>query len=394
LRHAGASLGVGLVGNLAGCTGLPPLGSAVRYGAVDVPPTTTGEFPEWLAAPAALPDTDGPYDVMVHTPPGPDAPAWARSSIPRSVMVSASDYVGVHIDDVAYAVSGEDVMTLVGDVDLNAVSETVGRTSYDPAGTVEGYDLFRRPDEETVVAAGPEAVVFGLGDQASERVATTIGVHDGDVDSYHTRNRNMKRLSEAVGSRRWAWVMPGATHGPPDKSAGVRSEMVGAAFAFDHDADSIYFIENWLFPPGFDLTVGAVKESLKRRDRARDANAVDIAVDGRLATITMHLTRTRYEAEYATSPLVVPYATWRGHHDAATQQLRITHEAGDSVARDQLEIDPEGHDPRSIEPTGGHVRPGDTIRLATDAFDPGTDVRLVYHSPDGDRSATLFTHEL
>jgi len=145
-RRAALRAGVGAltagVAALSGCSGLPPLGSKVKYGTVPAPDARAPTYREWLPAPDAFPDStdaDG-YDVHAYEPPPADAPAWARGNISRTLAATQSDYVGLHIDDVDIAVAipnlGESnsAVVLAGDVDRGAVRETVAETSYEPAG--------------------------------------------------------------------------------------------------------------------------------------------------------------------------------------------------------------------------------------------------------------------
>ena len=56
LRRGGTALAAAVASASAGCSGLPPLGSEVTFGAVDAPEPGETNYRQWLPAPSALPE--------------------------------------------------------------------------------------------------------------------------------------------------------------------------------------------------------------------------------------------------------------------------------------------------------------------------------------------------
>ena len=374
----------------AGCSGLPPLGTAVRYGEVDVPDPEPPGYREWLPAPTAHPTTDEDYDVMVYTPPPSDAVDWTRASVPRAILVSFTDYLGVHIDDVELAFTGEATAALLGEFEPSAVEETAARTSYEPDGTVAGYDVYRRPDTGKIAAVSRNRLLFSSGPAPREAVEAMIGAHSGEVPRYHEEAPVFADLSAGSGRRRWNWLVPGGVEREDDDT--IESDTVGWATGFEHDEDSVYFVQTWLFPPDYDLTESGVKAALNQRDRAIDATAVDIEVADRTATIASQLRQDRFLAEHANEGFLVPYATWNGEHDEAAEQLTIRHEAGDTVSTERLSI--RGDDLTLRTDAGPRIGPGDELTVSTAGVAAGATIQMIYESADGKRSSALLNYDL
>jgi hypothetical protein len=386
-----------MAGFSAGCSGLPPLGSAVRYGDVNVPKRNLPTYRKWLPAPTEVPDDsemDESYDVMVYDPPAGGDPTWARQSIARSIVLWHADYVGVHVDDVDLAVAGENMAVPLGDINPAAVAETVEETSYEPSEAIGEYDCYDR-DEERVVAVGGDALVFGNGTAARDVVAATVGAAAGDVAGYHQTDSDFTVLSDEAGYRRWAWLVPRAGAGTWGNAEGVRGDTIGWATAFDHDANGVYYVETWLFPTGYEITDSAIKSSLNQRDRALDARAVDVTTGDRTATIEMRLRRDSFREEYGVGSYLVPHVTWRATRDADAQRVSFHHEGGDAVRTARLRVDGPGAEPISDFPDiGERVEAGESVSVPTMAFDEEGAVRLAYVSVDGNRSASLYDYHL
>ena len=390
----------GLTALGAGCTALPPLGSEIRYGTVDVPDADRPAYRDWLPAPSAFPDdsesADG-YDVLVHVPPGDDAPAWARGSLPRTLVVDATDYVGFHVDDAEFVVGTDTAAVLVGDVDRGVVRETIARTSYEPAGADGDYDVYARPDRDRVVAVGPDALAFGFGAAPRASVATILNAGRGEVPRYHAVDDDAAALFDSAGMRRWAWHWPSGVGRATGND--VREDTVGWATTFDHRNGGAYFVETWVFPTDYDLTVGSVKGALKREGLfgstdAVDVTAVDVSVTGRVATIGAYLAPDVVQDELADAAGPAPYVTWRAGFDA--ERLTIHHEAGDPVETAHLSVEAPDLtvDAAEAGDVGSHVEPGEALTVSTSALGAGDTVRLVLDEPDGASSTVLFASEL
>lgn len=417
LRTCGAGLATAATVATAGCSGLPPLGTEIRYGSVDVPAAAEPTYRDWLPAPAALPaegkrvdggeddDTDeASDDVMVYAPPPADAPTWTRASVARTFLTFRADYVGVDVDDVNVAFAtgwGDDaggVAVLLGEIDPAAVRETIDRTPYEPAETETNYAVYTRPDKNRSVGVLPTGLVFADGPRAREVIATVVAAGRGEAPRLHERDSDFAALTDSAGQHRWAWFWPDGV----DSATGhdIREDTVGWATSFAHESDTAYLVQTWVFPESYDLTAGKVKTALKAESRAglpgaTDASAVDVSVDGRVATIEMQMGRSAFRSTTETV-LVTPFATWRGSYDESADRLTIHHEAGDPVRTDWLRIAGAGNGQTAVDSqsVGDRMEPGESVTVSTAGAESGTTVRLVYEEPDGHKSTALFTYDL
>lgn len=392
LRAGGTALAAGVAAS-AGCSGLPPLGTAVKYGAVAVPETRPPAYRQWLPEPSAYPEgsdaSDG-YSVWVYAPPPADAPGWARGSVARTFIGFRTDYVGVHIDDASVALSNGTAAALLGDYDRDAVVETLAQTAYEADGTLDGDEVYVRADTGRTLAVCQDGLVFADGPDARAKLAATVAAGRGDAARLHEHDEDVAALTDRAGTRRWLWLWPDGV-GRMDAADDLRADTVGWAGGFDHDADGAYYVETWLFPPGYDITEGRVKAALDRNGRARDAEAVAVTVEGRGATVAM---RVDVDDEYyRRAP--GPYVTWRVVYDDAADRLTFQHDAGDPVATDQLVVAAMGMDDvSSFDGVGDTVESGERLSVSTAGLDPGTTVRLVYESPEDNGRWNLARYEL
>lgn len=390
--------GTALTAGLAGCSSLPPLGSAVRYGTVDVPEATgPGGYRDWLPAPSAFPggaEVGDEYNVHVYVPPPTDAPTWARSNISRTLVATWTDHVGVHVDDVDLALSGGDVAVLLGNVDPAAVRDALADTRYERDGSYADVDLYARSDTPRVVGVRRGALVFAGGESGRESLQAAVDAQRGDVPRYQERDGDFAALVESADVRRWGWLVPGDRGaGMGSSDDGIRSDTVGWSTSFDHDDRGVYYVEEWLFPAGYDASVRAVKSALKRRRRAVGSNAVDVGVDGRVATIEMHLPLAWADEQF--DGYLTPHATFGATYEAATDRLTFHHELGDSIRTDYLSIRGDGGDSvTSFDGVGDRLEPGEDLAVSTAEFDSGATLQLVYRKPGGDSMSTLFRYEL
>lgn len=402
LRAGGTGLATGLAVFGAGCTALPPLGAEIRYGTVAVPDPDGPAYRDWLPAPSALPDgsdaADG-YSVVTVAPPPADAPAWARGSPPRAIITSRADYVGFHVDDADFGVTTENSLALLGDVDRAAVRDTLGRLPYEAAGTRAGYDVYERTDRDRVLGVGPDALVFGNGPTGRQAMAATIDAGRGDVPRYHETDENVAALTESAGMRQWAWLWTtGVGRTTPNS---IREDTIGWATSFDYRHENAYTVETWVFPSDYDLTTGRIKRALKTEGFAHsmdatEVSAIDVSVEGRVATIAVHMGPDVVRDRLADGAGPVPFATWRSTHDADAEHLRISHLAGDAVRTDRLSVRAAELSVDAVDATdaGDRIEAGDTLTVSTADLDAGATVRLVYRDPSGSASSVLFTDEL
>lgn len=417
LRACGATVATTAAAAGAGCRGLPPLGTTIRYGSVDVPAAGEPSYRDWLPAPAALPgggddgaesgedDDAGGHseDVMVYAPPAADAPAWTRASVARTFVTFRADYVGVDVDDVdvAFATGFGDessgAAALLGGIDPTTVRAAIGQTPYEPAESDADYELYERTDMSRSVGVRRNGLVFADGPRARETIDTIVAASRGEVPRLHERDSDFETLTDSAGVRRWAWLWPGGVGSASGDD--IREDTVGWATSFAHDEDAAYLVQTWVFPESYDLTAGKVKTALKAESRAglpgaRDATAVDVSVDGRVATIEMQAPSSEFAGATET-PFLTPFVTWSGTYDAEAEQLTIHHDAGDPVRTDWLRIagTAEGETAVDDRGLGDRLTAGESLTVSTSEVEQGSTVRLVYRAPESDRSATLFAYD-
>lgn len=398
LRVGGAALTAGLSG-LAGCSGLPPLGSEVRYGSVDAPAASDPAYRQWLPAPSAFGRADDDYHVAVYVPERARDPPVA-ASIARSVIAHVADYVGLHLDDTDLAFVGDSVAVLLGDVDRDAVNATLADTRYEPDGSAAGYDLYVRSDTQRLVGVRDGQILSASGSGAREAFRAVVDARRGDGPRYVDADADFDALVRGSGLRQWGLLHPGSTgnlagHGEPSDGTAAGADPVGWATGFDEDERGLYFVETSVFPEGADVTERDVRRRLAERNRAIESSAVDVSVDGRVATVEMHLTREHYRNRFGDDPLVAPHVTWGVTHEADAERLTFHHEAGDPVPTDELVVRGIGDEPKtSFEDVGERVEPGEDVTVSTAAAGPGDTARLVLESGDGSASMTQVSYDL
>lgn len=405
LRRSGAAVATGLTALGAGCRGLPPLGTRVRYGSVDAPAADDPAYREWLPAPSALPDSGygrpENYHVGVYAPDDAGDPR-ERASIARSLIAHSAEYAGLHLDDADLAFVGGSVAVLLGDVDPATVRDALADTGYEADGSYAGYDLFVRTDVPRVLGVRDGAVLCASGDRARAELRAVVDARRGDESRYVDGDADFDALTASAGLRQWGLLHPGSdgawdghAGGAGDEAASDGEAPVGWATAFDSDDRGVYVVETFVFPAGADVTEERVKRRLDERGRAVESGAVDVERDGRVATVEMHLTREQYRATVSGEPLVAPHVTWGVTHDADAERLTFHHEAGDPVRTDWLSVNGARPEPiTSFDGVGNRVEARDDLPVSTAEAGDGATVRLVYRAPDGSASTTLFDYEL
>lgn len=394
-RDALRLCGTALAAGVAGCSGLPPLGTRVRYGSVDAPAADGPSFRDWLPVPTAFPEETAEYDsydVWAHVPPPADAPAWASRSLGRELVVADSDYLGVHVDDVdvafTTAMGGGVTAVLVGDVDREAVRDAVETTSYERDGSVAGAPAYSHAVLDRSVAVRPDGLVFGNGPNARGVLEAVVDAVSGEQVRYHERDEDFATLTDAAGTRRWTWFWPdGASAG--GTADGLLADTVGLATGFDHDDAGVYFVGTWVFPADYDLTEGRVENALKTEGPAllpdaTEVSASAVTVDGRIATIAMYLAPDVAREMLSDTGAKAPHVTWGATHDSGADRLTFHHEAGDPVRTDWLRIRRGDRDRTTVDAgaAGDRIEPGESLTVSTAGIDPGTTVRLQVEPPD------------
>jgi len=375
----------------------------VRYGAVEAPDPDPPTYRDWLPAPSVLPDGGDSYQPWVHVPPPADAPSWARTSIGRSLVAYQTDYVGLDVDDAAFALTYGDATVLRGPVDRETVREVIPDTPYEPAGTEAGYDVYARPDVERVVAVGPDAVVFGNGPtEFREYVRATVDAGRGDVARYYERDADLAALTDSAGTRRWAWLWPAGVGTSSTRTTSGRTPSGGrppstttirAPTTSRPGSSRRATTRRWARGQG--VTQGGATgraggpvrgESRRRHGRGpgrhrRDAPDVGRHRGGRRGPHprrpARHLARVRQSR--------------RGPADDSPRRGRP---GPDRLAVGRGAGSETDGPVAATADVGDRLDPGEELVVATADAEPGATVRLVYRVPDGNASTTLFDYDL
>ncbi|SFS12213.1 hypothetical protein SAMN05216559_4041 [Halomicrobium zhouii] len=404
LRRSGAALATGLTALGAGCSGLPPLGTRVRYGSVDAPAAADPAYREWLPAPSALPDLGygrpENYHVGVYAPEAASG-APEHTSIARGLITHSVAYAGLHLDDADLAFAGRSVGVLLGDVDPATVREVLADTGYEPDGTYADYELFARADVPRVLGVRDGAVVCAGGDRAHAEFRAFADARAGDGPRYVDRDADFDALSESGGLRQWGLLHPGSDgawsghSSVSENDATADEDPVGWGIAFDADDSGVYHVETFVFSAGADVTEARMKRRLDEQGRVADSSTVDVEIDGRVATVEMYFTHEQYRMAVSNDPLVTPHVTWGVTYDADAERLTFHHEAGDPVRTGWLTAYRTGREPAtSFDGVGDAVRPGDEVTVSTTDVRADASVRLAYEAPDRSASTTLIAYQL
>lgn len=393
LKHAGLGLAAAAGLSLSGCTEmLPPLGTRVQYGRVDTPAVNPDPvYRRWLPAASALPTDDLDPGYVNHVTPGDlgRSVAGVDNNDPRFFQKPYLDHFGIGYDNYD-AVLGmhrttRSTYVLEGNIDTDIVAETLVQSGYASAGTHGGYDLFAREDSPRTAAVSPDAIVWAHHEESTAIVEAVIDAERGAVPRHHEANDAFARATDAVGAG--PWTMLGGLGIDPTGKALVR------AMTYSFDADGIYYTHHQLYPETTSVSEQALRDALDDMTRARASRAVDIQVDGQLATIEMHLPHESLRTDYADA--TVPQITWGVTE--GEDSLTIRHEAGDPApagaitllaqrGRDRTELDGQFSD------TYDRIQPGDTLKV--DPLDGSVDRIVGRFSPvDAARSADFVVYE-
>lgn len=386
---------VALAGASGGCLStLPPLGQQVRYGRLDVPPADDPEYRQWIPAESALQQGVGEAsstDAMYTEPSAADSPAGREAiTIGRGVMLASLDYFGIGYDNYRRALKAGNAVVAEVDVDRTVVESTLAETSYEPAGSYRGYDRYRRTDTNgtRTVAVGDGALVFAIDEDtatADAAVEGTIDAGEGRVQRYHETDDAFATLTGSLGARTFVWVYGGGLFDIFPE--GMRTAGTSTVI----DGNDVYYVVKAVYPSGEVPGVAAVKRALEGKERAMNAEQVDVTVDGRVASVEIRVPRSRLRDRYS-SGTAIPQVTWHVEHDGST--VRFHHEAGDPVDTDRLELRPvpsaDGRDP--FASLGKTLDPGETVAVPADRFDDDS-IRLAYVSPDGDATSVIASYD-
>ncbi|AZH24522.1 hypothetical protein [Haloplanus aerogenes] len=131
----------------AGCaSALPPLGSAQRFGRIDVPDADPPRYREWLPAPGAVDALDDAHYAYLFRRPGPlDYPAPVRFTTPRKRLLTDLDHFGVGYANYDRLLATDLGTAIEAAFDPAAVAGTLTDSGYVPAGSHGDFDRRSRP---------------------------------------------------------------------------------------------------------------------------------------------------------------------------------------------------------------------------------------------------------
>lgn len=392
LTGCGATM-LGGVGS--GClSGLPPLGSPVSFGRVDVPSAEPPRYRRWVPAASALQPytdenigSDGSIDYTTPGNMGADA-VGVDFNLPRYAHVIGSDYGGIEYEAFDRAVETDAAFVGEGDVDRDAVADTLERTNYERSGSVHGYDLYVRGDNPRALAVGDGAIVNAEAstvENARGRVEVTVGAAAGSVQRYHETETAYAVFTDRIGSRPWTDI------GTPRKEA-TGYEVGGTSYTFDENA--IYYLYEELYPSGDAApSEDDIREQMRDATRAQQSEQVEVSVDDQFVAIRIRIPRSEVDPDDAMTPL--PYTTWGYDVDADEPSVTFRHEAGDTIQTDRLSVESPGGELSSPFGDRETVGPGDSVTVPLPDTRSRRYARIEWAATSGDSTsqATLISYE-
>jgi hypothetical protein len=365
LRRGAGAVAAGFAAATAGCTSaIPPLGSAQRFGRIDVPDADPPHYRRWLPAPAAVDGFDADqYASLFRRPTALDYPAPVRFTTPRKRLLAELDHVGVGYANYDRLLRTPFGTVLAGEFDPAAVATALTRSGYAAAGSRGDYDLFERDDVPRRVAVRDGTIV-----RSSERVhdaptiEALIDARAGRIDRYHDADAGVERLTDAVGESRMVEYIP-----PTDERYWRKCE------GFRFDGDTAYHVMTLLYPEG------RTPPEAELRDRAVDGTVLtrevehsDFRIDGRLVTVEGRIPPGEGVDPADITPPYPPQVTWGYDRDTDAGVVTLRHEAGDHVPTAALgyQFDADAPDdwlvfpePRPLPTDAETLAPGDRVTL-------------------------------
>jgi hypothetical protein len=329
LRRGAGAVAAGFVAATAGCTSaLPPLGSAQRFGRIDVPDADPPRYRRWLPAPSAVDGVDAEhYAYLFRRPDALDYPAPVRFTTPRKRLLSHLDHFGVgyaNYDALLHTPFGT---VLAGEFDAAAVAATLAASGYTAVGTDGDYDRFARDDVPRRAAVRDGVIVWSSRRVHDHpRIEALLDARAGRVDRYHDADAGVARLTDTVGESRMVEYVP-----PDDARYWQKCE------GFRFDGTTAYHVMTFLYPEG------RTPPEAELRNRALDGTVLtrevehsDFRIDGRLVVVEGRIPPGEGIDPADIDPPYPPQVTWGYAADADASAVTVRHEAGDSVPTSAL----------------------------------------------------------
>jgi hypothetical protein len=301
---------------------------------------------------------------------------------------------------------------LVGDFDRTAVEDGLRQYGFEAGEAARGFRFFSPPDARA--AAVRDGMLVTVGSVSSEDttdktpvVEAIVDARTGNADRYVDAVPDCRRLLDSIGS---AHVLEGRTHGTGETFEQGLGEGMGY-----HVADSETRVRAAaLFAEG-------KTDRAALADWAGDTDAFvggepTLRTDGRAVTATATVSTgdvTEFPSEFpgpsierdsgSDGPPNVAFGfAYEGTGDGVGV-LTVTHEGGETVAREAIQIRGSGFaEVEGADQTGPGVWQG-SVDSEGESLTAGTavavgvasdyEISVVWRPPGGDRSATLATHE-
>ncbi|MFC7073563.1 hypothetical protein ACFQJ7_15830 [Halovenus rubra] len=391
ISGAAALVTTAVSGSTAGCLSLlPPVGQEVRYGRVDTPTPIDTEpaYREWIPVQAELPAGEDQPDVQdlvwVSVTPGElgREAIGAEFRVGADVAMSPLDYFGYAFQHYDYVHGLGGLGTVAeGDIETETVTSTLQNSGYSHNGTYHGWELFDRTDIPRTVAVSKRAIVQSYGNERRPIIETVLDAGDGRIARHHEQDKVFETFSDWVGSSPTILEAFGSSF--PD------FEPSESALAYNFDDDAAYFIYHQQYAHGETPTKGEIQEALeKSTERAMQAWAVDIEIDGTQVAIQMRVEEDEFQDDAAEDR--APYLTWGVDDRAATVTIR--HEAGDTIPVDQVDIEPQNALVDKPEP-GTLLEPGDELEFTTAKFpESEDDISVFYNYAENSSNSIALLH--
>jgi hypothetical protein len=406
LRAGGAALAFGTAAGTAGCqSGLPPLSGPINFGRLDAPEPGDAEYRRWIPAPAALDDpeaddeSDGVADVWYAQPRRLSESAFGSGALPIGLTTARLDYFGTGYQnyDEAVALLSAPVIVALADIDRATVASALDGTGYETRTSYRGFDVYSRFDVPRTVAVSDTALVYAESGQdrpaaARDHVETVIDTAAGRSPRRWEQDAAFGTLLDRVGARPGSWLglaQPFGEFGSEVPAAG--DELLLSSTSWEVDSTAVYFIQDLVYAEERDAPGTAIKRALENQQRALDSSLVDVETDGRFARIEMRRSRDSVEADQGP-----PQITWGVTHDRESETVTLTNEAGASAdpATLSLDGDPGNTAWDTIFAEFDVFAPGDSVTVDVGDLEPSDTVRVVYSTPDGNASMTVFGYSL
>lgn len=385
----GGALAAGVTPGLAGCTSaLPPLGSALDFGRLDVPDAGKPTYRQWLPSPDAVPlDEETDYNLQYREP----QPVTQR--VPFHFMdgwqdmLSILDWFGIGYENYDRILSCPYGIVIEAGFDPVSVSQTLTDSGYTGDGSYHGYDLFTRSDQPRRAAIGDDAIVWSttqsvpgsnIMSDLQPDVEALIDAKAGRIERYHETNDRFDRLSSAMGASR------AVEYESPD---GEENPFVGDGFRFD--GKTAYQVRRHLYPESERVPEKRLREWFSNEvSLTREITSRQFRSNEQMATVVGRVPPDAGNVK--PSDLSLPQITWGGTSDADSRTVEFRHEAGESIASSELIANvlydwDEDADSRPVTlpvwPDRDVIEPGDAMTITLDE-DPTVDGKDVSDHED------------